>query len=53
MKQSREKLGVILWMSEESIRRIKEVEGWREKKLEEMRRTGRVPRSTDSMLHNE
>jgi hypothetical protein len=38
---------------EESVRRIKGVERWREKKLEEMRRTGRVPRSTDSVLHHE
>lgn len=38
---------------EESIRRIKGVERWREKKLEEMKRTGRVPRSTDSILNHE
>ena len=31
---------------EESIRRVETVERWREKKLDEMRRTGRVPRST-------
>jgi hypothetical protein len=38
---------------EEAIRRIKGVERWREKKLKEMTRTGRVPRSTDSILPHE
>jgi hypothetical protein len=38
---------------DESIRRIKGVERWRENKLEEMRRTGRVPHSTESILHRE